>query len=131
MLEVRLPIEKSNSIELASITSEFNGILLVYVNDECIGYITYYDMIWSFHDSIDEEDCSKNLHSGSDSETHLIDLVKTLMSEFKDKLSIKAIECTLLPKQQKLIDVRFILLKPYLYILYEYDYFRLIGLQII
>lgn len=55
-------------------------------------------MIWSFHDSIDEEGCSKNLHSGSDSETHLIDLVKTLMSEFKDKLSIKAIECTLLPK---------------------------------
>lgn len=98
MLEVRLPIEKSNSIELASITSEFNGILLVYVNDECIGYITYYDTIWSFHDSIDEEDCSKNLHSGSNSEIHLIDLVKTLMSEFKDKLSIKAIECTLLPK---------------------------------
>lgn len=98
MLEVRLPIEKSNSIELASITNEFNGILLVYVNDKCIGYITYYDMIWSFHDSIDEGDCPKNLHSDSDAETHLINLVKTLMSEFKDKLSIKAIECTMLPK---------------------------------
>ena len=109
MLEVRLPVEMANSIELASITDDFNGILLVYVDDKCIGYITYYDILWAFHDSINEEDCSRNLRFGNDSSEHLVDLVKNLMSNFKEKLSIKAIEFTLIPQSQKLFDIRFIL----------------------
>lgn len=73
MKTLAIPIEDANKIDISKINSDFHGLIIGYLENKPIGYITYYDFVWYFRDDINEDDYC---HVGN----HPIDLVKYLTS---------------------------------------------------
>ena len=46
--------DSNNTIDIANINSETNGIILTYKDNDCVGYVTYNDNddIWGFSQNI-------------------------------------------------------------------------------
>lgn len=92
MLNVNLPIKKEDSIDLGAITSKFNGILLLYITNKCVGYISYNSETyeWILHTEISEYAVNNII---IDCE-NLIDMVNSLNSKYKNNIELKAIPFT-------------------------------------
>lgn len=74
MKTLAIPVEDTNKIDISEINRDFHGLIIGYLENKPVGYMTYYDSEWCFRNSINEED-------GCYSEEYPIDLVKYLISE--------------------------------------------------
>lgn len=60
MKDIKLPINTDTSIDLSSINAGTEGLILVYKNDKCVGYINYDTNYWYYNISIDAQECTIN-----------------------------------------------------------------------
>ena len=77
MKEIELPIKSSDRLSIAEITTFENGIILVYKDNNVVGYITFDDYeepMWSYYDTIN----TVNVLESSD----VFDLINTLTKDY-------------------------------------------------
>lgn len=72
--DLHIPVESTETVDLAAITPSYKGIILGCKDDNHIGYIQYYDGEWYFMNGSDFE-------SSVVSEESLFTLVGTLVSK--------------------------------------------------
>lgn len=98
ILNVNLPTKKEDSIDLSEITSNYKGILIVFINNVCVGFIIYdtYDDAWKLYNNISLTDDYSILPTKY-SNTSLIVIVNTLKNKY-NTFSIKAIPFEVIKK---------------------------------
>ena len=77
MKEIELPIKSSDRLSIAEITTFENGIILVYKDNNVVGYITFDDYeepMWSYYDTIN----TVNVLESSD----VFDFINTLIKDY-------------------------------------------------
>lgn len=91
ILNVNLPTKKEDSIDLSEINQYYNGILIIFIKDICVGFIIFdnYDDTWNIYNDISLTNdailnCDRNYVS-------LIKLVEELTHKYGNTFSIKAI----------------------------------------
>ena len=78
MKEIELPIKSNGKLSIAEISTFESGIILVYKDNDVIGYITFDDYeepMWSYYDTIN----TANVLESSDI---LYDLINTLIKDY-------------------------------------------------
>ena len=78
MKEIELPVKSSDRLSIAEITTFESGIILVYKDNNVVGYITfedYEDPIWSYCNTI-------NTSTALASSDVLYDLINTLIKDY-------------------------------------------------
>lgn len=95
MLDVKLPFQTENSIDLGAITSKFNGILILYIAGKCVGYISYNNdnSEWLLHTDI-SEDVSNAIFDSCSICENLIDLINIIKNKYTHSIEVKAIPFT-------------------------------------
>ena len=92
LLNVNLPIKKEDSIDLSEITQEYNGILIVFVKNVCVGFIIYdtYDYTWKIYNNISLINEYSIIPTDYNCNS-LIEIVNILKSKYDNTISIKAL----------------------------------------
>ena len=92
LLNVNLPIKKEDSIDLSEITQEYNGILIVFVKNVCVGFIIYdtYDYTWKIYNNISLINEYSIIPTDYNCNS-LIEIVNILKSRYDNTISIKAL----------------------------------------
>ena len=95
ILNVNLHIKTVDCVDLGAITSNFKGILLLYIKGVCVGYISYNDDAyeWIIHTEISEYAINNIIDISIDC-TNLIDMINSLNSKYKNSIELKAITFT-------------------------------------
>lgn len=78
MKEIELPVKSSDRLSIAEITTFESGIILVYKDNNVIGYITFNDYeepMWSYYDTI-------NTTTALAYSDVLYDLINTLIKDY-------------------------------------------------
>lgn len=78
MKEIELPVKSNDRLSIAEITTFENGIILVYKDNNVVGYITFNDYeepMWSYYDTI-------NTTTALAYSDVLYDLINTLIKDY-------------------------------------------------
>lgn len=78
MKEIELPVKSGDRLSIAEITTFENGIILVYKDNNVVGYIVFDDYdetMWSYYDTI-------NIANVLESSDVLYDLINTLIKDY-------------------------------------------------
>lgn len=85
MKNLIIPEKQKDSISLAEITEDYKGLIIVYNDENPIGYIQYVSGDWNFYRSIDGEECivSHNI---------LFETVDEIEDTFSTNITFKVLE---------------------------------------
>lgn len=85
MKNLIVPKKQEDSISLAEITEDYKGLIIVYNDENPIGYIQYVSGDWNFYRSIDGEEYNV-------SHTILFETIDEIEDTFSTNITFKVLE---------------------------------------